>query len=594
MTAVEQTDGLAPEAIAGQRAALLSAERRAATLADLASLMSEGRDPVTLAERAIELTVRATRATGAFVYLWDRDQERLVLRVATDGWLRAHLGRIKLRLGEGVAGWSALMRETVIIPHDPKLDPRWKVVPEMREPTIGSIVAVPIVASGDDVLGVFFVYSFRTDAFPPSAGRLAAEVGSLLASGLVQAETLTKLKMQSAAAMFLADLPDAAWGSVEQGLEVMASHCCVHFDADICVIEAIGDRLLPQRRSSVIAVGKRFEEEQRLNDGFEPLRQDGLSAVLARTNLNRLRVPMRAGGPIGVLTWYRERRFTPEDELLAEAVANQVAVGALALITGERDRPTLEQLLFAADAASVERLLRRHRWEPRSTWVAVLRVHAAVGEDAQGAEDERVRAALVDVFGDDQRSLLLRGRGGLYLAMMRNVEPGYRDQLIKRMRSLGEEGNMRMAVGVGPVVSASETHSGLAHALAAFRWAEMCDITDGALVRHEDVLHLRLLPSVELRAAPAMKPYLACFAALIKYDLDNSADLAQTLEAFIASRGSMAKTAANLFIHRNTLRQRMQRIEELIGVSPEEFEDWITAGVAARLVVSSESEAAPR
>jgi cytochrome P450 len=35
---------------------------------------------------------------------------------------------------------------------------------------------------------------------------------------------------------------------------------------------------------------------------------------------------------------------------------------------------------------------------------------------------------------------------------------------------------------------------------------------------------------------------------------------------------------------RNTLRQRIQRIEELIGQSPEHFEDAVIAGLAARLV----------
>ena len=36
--------------------------------------------------------------------------------------------------------------------------------------------------------------------------------------------------------------------------------------------------------------------------------------------------------------------------------------------------------------------------------------------------------------------------------------------------------------------------------------------------------------------------------------------------------------------HRNTLRQRIQRIEELIGQSPEHFEDAVIAGLAARLI----------
>ena len=568
-------------------------KRRADTLAELAALLSEGRDPVTLAERAIEATVRATRAAGAFVYLWDPDEELLVLRIATEGWPLEVVGRVTLRIGEGVAGWAALMRETVVLPHDPKKDPRWKFPPGLPEPELGSVVVVPIVAPGDEVLGVFFLYSFQEEAFPPTDAQLATEVGSLLASGLTQAETLAELKMQSAAAMFLADLPDDVWGSLEQGLQIMADRCAAQFQAEICAIEVVSDRLLPERRTSGIGVGKEFREQQ-LSTQREPLNRQSLSDLVERANLHRLRVPLEAGGPIGVLTWYRERRFSREDEVLAEAVAAQIAVGALALTASERDRPTLEQLLFSPDVATTERLLRRHRWEPRPTWVTVIRVNAPAGTELDSSGGGQARAALLDVFGEDQRSLLLRGRGGLYLAMARNVESSYREALTDRLRALGRERGTRLAVGVGPAVSGAETQQGLTRALAAFRWAELVDTGDGAVVRYEDIAHLRLLPAVDVSASADLKPYLNAFAALVKYDLDNSAELAQTLETFIACRGSMARTSSCLYIHRNTLRQRMQRIEELVGSSPEELEDWITAGVAARLLVRSESESRRR
>lgn len=568
--------------------------RRADTLAELAALLSEGRDPATLAERAIEATVRATRAAGAFVYLWDPDEELLVLRIATEGWPLEALGRVTLRMGEGVAGWAALMRETVVLPHDPKKDPRWKFPPGLQEPDLGSVVVVPIVAPGDAVLGVFFLYSFQEEAFPPADARLATEVGSLLASGLTQAETLAELTMQSAAAMFLADLPDDAWGSLEQGLKIMADRCAAQFQAEICAIEVVSDRLLPERRTTGIGVRKGFQEQQQLSAQREPLNRQSLSDLVERANLHRLRVPLEAGGPIGVLTWYRERRFSREDEVLAEAVAAQIAVGALALTASERDRPTLEQLLFSPDLATTERLLRRHRWEPRPTWVTVIRVRPPTGAELDSSGGGQARAALVDVFGEDQRSLLLRGRGGLYLAMARNVESSYREVLADRLRALGRERGMRMAVGVGPTVTGAETKQGLTRGLAAFRWAELVDTGDGAVIRYEDIAHLRLLPAVDVSASADLKPYLNAFAALVKYDLDSSAELAQTLETFIACRGSMARTSASLYIHRNTLRQRMQRIEELIGSSPEELEDWITAGVAARLLVRSESESRRR
>ncbi len=64
--------------------------------------MNEGRDPLALAQRGVEVTARATRAAGAFVYLWDRDTDQLVLRAATAGFHQGHIGRVRRRMGEGV------------------------------------------------------------------------------------------------------------------------------------------------------------------------------------------------------------------------------------------------------------------------------------------------------------------------------------------------------------------------------------------------------------------------------------------------------------------------------------------------------------
>src|ERR1700685_758964 len=108
-----QSAARASSDLATLRESLALEERRAATLAELTALMSAGRDPLALAQQSVELTARATRAAGAFVYLWDRDTERLVLQVGTEGWQSGQLGRIKLRMGEGITGWGRRNRADV-------------------------------------------------------------------------------------------------------------------------------------------------------------------------------------------------------------------------------------------------------------------------------------------------------------------------------------------------------------------------------------------------------------------------------------------------------------------------------------------------
>ena len=54
-------------------------------------------------------------------------------------------------------------------------------------------------------------------------------------------------------------------------------------------------------------------------------------------------------------------------------------------------------------------------------------------------------------------------------------------------------------------------------------------------------------------------------ATVADYDRRRGSELLRTLESFLSYRGIVA-TARALFIHPNTLRQRLDRIEQLTGV----------------------------
>src|ERR1700691_2595212 len=309
-----QSPARASSDLATLRESLVFAERRAATLAELTALMSEGRDPLALAQRSVELTARATRAAGAFVYLWDRDTERLVLQVATEGWQRAHLGRIQLRMGEGITGWSALMRQTVVIPKDHLKDPRSRPFPELHESSFKSMIAVPIVAPGEEILGGFSLYAPTEGTFHRPGVNLASEVGSLLASGLIQAETVNQLRIQSAAAPFLRGLPDEAWGSLRQCLHSMARQCALHLEADVCMIELATDRAHPHGATTAIVTTQRFRDEHGAGVPDEDLDRGCLAQLLEPLSMRRLRIPLAGGAAIGAAAGYRLRQCTPEDQ----------------------------------------------------------------------------------------------------------------------------------------------------------------------------------------------------------------------------------------------------------------------------------------
>lgn len=539
----------------------------------------------------MKLTARATKAAGAYIYIYDREAERLVLRAATEGWQRRHVDKIRLHMGEGVTGWSALMRQPVLLGHDPAADPRFRSFPELRESEFKSMVAVPILVPGEEVLGVFTLYAPAEDAFRDSDVSLATEVGSLLASGLVQAQTLTKLQVQSAAARFLHNLPDEAWGSLEQCLRAMAAECVANLDAELCTLEVATDRTSAQGWIHVVAASDRFAQEHGDVISSGERNKTALTQMLAPLSLSRLRIPLGAPAPIGAVTVYRAYRFTSEDEVLLEAIGAQVAAASLALIGAEKLRPARDRILGAPDPETTEQLLLGLGWKRRATTPVVLRLIGADASREVLGELDSSRDEIVTWLSVPGRRVELLGDGTHYLALIETPDVASRAAVVERLDKLDIRRGAGIAAGVGPLAgSLPEMHRAIRQAALAAQWASLAAPAESTVVTFEDVAHLCLLPGAALAMSPSLRALLTMLSPVIRYDLDNGTDLAVTLEAFFTHSGSVARASEALFIHRNTLRQRLQRIVELIGQSPEDFDDWVSAGLAARLTRLSRTE----
>jgi DNA-binding PucR family transcriptional regulator len=69
---------------------------------------------------------------------------------------------------------------------------------------------------------------------------------------------------------------------------------------------------------------------------------------------------------------------------------------------------------------------------------------------------------------------------------------------------------------------------------------------------------------------------------LIEYDTKRRTALLDTLERYLAERRSVIESARELFIHPNTLRQRLGRIEDLTGLKLDE-DDLLSLELAIKL-----------
>ena len=79
-------------------------------------------------------------------------------------------------------------------------------------------------------------------------------------------------------------------------------------------------------------------------------------------------------------------------------------------------------------------------------------------------------------------------------------------------------------------------------------------------------------------------PLELALVRLQETDARRGSQLFRTLEVYLEQHGNARRSAEALFIHRNTLRQRLRRIGEIIDRDVREPGSWFELGLAVRLV----------
>lgn len=142
-------------------------------------------------------------------------------------------------------------------------------------------------------------------------------------------------------------------------------------------------------------------------------------------------------------------------------------------------------------------------------------------------------------------------------------------------------GGSRMTVGVSGVAPVEGLRGAVEEARYARRMAEGRSEPDAVVGHDELATHVLLLASVPDDVRHMFRVRL--LDPLRSYDQVHRADLVRTLEAFLLCSGSWTKCAELLHVHVNTLRYRIQRIQDLTGRDLSRLEDRVDFFLALRL-----------
>jgi GAF domain-containing protein len=598
------------EAAEGKRTRLAVAGRvsdERAYLYELIQTIGAGPDLEAILRGVVSLVTEATGCHACFIYFMGDGE--LTLRAASR--MYEHLeGQVVIPMGEGLTGWVAKTRRSAFVKEGALEDPRVRraYFAELGDEVYQSLVSVPIFARAGDVIGVITLHAEAPHEFVRPDLDFLEHTASLIAGAVENArlyeEATTRVSLLSDLSRLSQRIASA--DSRSALLVVVADGLKDLLDADRCEIflEEAGDllRLALARppRTAPPPLDARRVGLAAVDTDQSDISAEG-AARIARTLWGEDRgglplvAPLEAGGErLGFICIRPSSRTAEVRSALAGVAAHTaVALRQHQVIEDLREQNLLKDLFQAlakgdtptevirdlssrvgTDLEAQHVVLHIVPWGPSRTRApAGTDRPAGRWRELAGQVEARLSAAFPGILVDRlERSL----RALLPLAGAGSSE----EMSALSAMDWGEETTRGVSVGVSNVCSSTRDY------VRGFAEAESASEV-GALIRgvpgvtgYDDLGPYRYVLESEDVGRDRTQQQLE---RLVDYDERRGTQLLDTLEGYLEHRGNVVKTSRALFIHPNTLRQRLGRAERVSGIDLER-DDWLSLAVATKVV----------
>ena len=293
----------------------------------------------------------ATQITGTDscqVYLFDTNKEELVLRAADDE-LSGMIGKVRLKLGEGITGWAAREKKPVLVAKEAWKDHRFKYFMEMNEGEYESLLSVPLQNRGE-IHGVINVRTHEPREYTKNQVRLLSGIANQVAGAIERSRRYKQLERHAVQLHTLSEVSQAITSNLylEELLHLFVTMTARTMGYKICTVMLVD----PEKKELVIkatqADNKEYKRKPNLKIG-ESVSGRAVAEGKAITIDDLLKAPeysfpdiaqkagvrsiasiplMIKGDAIGVLNCYTEKvhQFTKEEMVVLQALATQAAL----------------------------------------------------------------------------------------------------------------------------------------------------------------------------------------------------------------------------------------------------------------------------
>ena len=570
------------------------AARELSFLVRLAQAAASTQRPDELLELIIRETTSAIGADVCSLYLLTPPGRELLL-TATNGLNENMVGKVTMKMGEGITGWVADSRRPAVVP-DVSREPHWKWVPGLDEDRFHSMASVPI-ESGPRLVGVLNVQSTERREFSASDIDFLRAIAGQVAGILERSELQRRTEVQLAEISLSHDIHErftklsldgAGITSILEVIGSLAGGPAALYSIDGYRVRGAGESSdgMPQRIHVPSAPGG-LGREVRISAGRPPRPLDvvpvragadmlGLLAVGVDEGATDAEGRLRAlehGSTVLALELSKERAAAEVERRLRGDLVEEVLAGGLEADEAERI------------ARQAERL--GHRL-PQRAWVVVLE-----------ADDDKTEAALAARGQQDRLDAALAGLvrsrlpGALTLVRSSSAVFLVPDELAADLAAVEKLGAQILAaaapvmkpgsgsVGIGNLANGvgelARSHVEARQALRLTRRAGGRD----RIASYRSLGAFRLL--LEVQSPEALRRFVdELLGPLLEYAQSRYTPLLETLEALSAARWVRRAASRQLGIHINSMTYRVERIQALTGLQLDDPETRVAISIALR------------
>ena len=571
------------------------AARELGFLVRLAQAAASTQKPDELLDLIIRETTLAIGTDVCSLYLLAAEGRELLL-TATNGLNENMIGKVRMKVGEGITGSVAQSRQPAVVP-DVSKDRRWKWIPGLDEDRFHSMASVPI-ESGPRLVGVLNVQSTERREFDSGDIDFLRAIAAQVAGILERSELQRRTEVQLAEIQLSHDIHErftklslegAGIASILEVLGSLAGGPAALYAADGYRVRGQGERSdgMPPRIHVPPAFTQPAAREIRISAGrparaidVVPVRAGGdLLGLLAvgvgdeAVDAEGRRRALEHGSTVLALELSKERATAEVERRLRGDLVEEVLAGGLEPDEAERI------------ARQAERL--GHRL-PQRAWVVVLEPDDDKTEAslAARAQQDRLDAALSGVVRSRLPGALtlVRSSSAVFLVPddaapdLAAVEK-LAGQILTTASPVMKPGSASVGIGNlanGPAELA-RSHLEARQSLRLTRRAG----GRGRIASYRSLGAFRLL--LEVQSPDALRRFVSeLLGPLLDYAQSRDTPLLESLEALSAARWIRRAAARQLGIHINSMTYRVERIEALTGLQLDEPETRVAVSIALR------------